>query len=157
MRRAEKKLTHFPSFKFVQGATIPSIFRSNNTHGFLSPFAPLRSYSVVQLLTSHHFNTKNRPDERPAATAGCESSRQREILALIRAGTMGDTFNLHSKRRRTTSGGTPFRLNYLPHYSSHARWTFPRLRQYFEAFGGMALIVILPPWLTRWGEHEGVR
>ncbi|CAM9186051.1 unnamed protein product [Scytosiphon promiscuus] len=43
--------------------------------------------------------------EEDAALAGCESSRQREILALIRAGTMGDTFNLHSKRRRATSGG----------------------------------------------------
>ncbi|CAM9175926.1 unnamed protein product, partial [Hapterophycus canaliculatus] len=43
--------------------------------------------------------------EEDTAMAGCESHRQREILALIRAGTMGDTFNLHSKRRRASSGG----------------------------------------------------
>ncbi|CAB1116300.1 unnamed protein product [Ectocarpus sp. CCAP 1310/34] len=41
--------------------------------------------------------------EEDAAMAGCESTRQREILALIRAGSVGETFLL-SRRRHSTSG-----------------------------------------------------
>ncbi|CAM9610241.1 unnamed protein product [Ectocarpus sp. 6 AP-2014] len=41
--------------------------------------------------------------EEDAAMAGCESARQREILALIRAGSVGETFLL-SRGRHSTSG-----------------------------------------------------